>query len=257
MKIIAILFLALLSPSVSAWEAGQITNLTELAALPAYCKGTQLTRAISHDPKPYAEYIATYGPEYIHLHHYCWALNDENHNNYYYQMLSNIQYVIDRSSLKFILLPDIYITKARILFKAKRDTEAVATLLKLTQIKPEHAITYAQLGDYFQKVGDKSSAIRYYEQGLLKTNKKNADFFIFRIKKLDETYKIPPIAPDTEAEQSAQDSTPSHPLELSNDNPSSTTPNQNHASDPMPASAERSSPVDQVAKPNPYCRFCP
>ena len=259
MRIIFILFFILVTPAAWAMKpGGEIEDLSELSALPAYCKGTQLTRAVSHDPKPIEEYVAIYGHAYTHLHHYCWALNAENHKNSdINSILGNIQYVIERAPLTFALLPEIYITKARILFKAKRDTDALATLLQLTQIKPDYAAAYAQLGDYYQKVGDKSSAIRYYEQGLIKTNQKNADFFIFKIKKLDNNYQIPPVAPHAEAEKSAQDSTPAHPLEISNGNSSSNLPDQTPASAPMPESTEKSSPTEQTAKPNPYCRFCP
>jgi len=254
MKVICTLLLALLSPA--AWAMGphgEISDMTELAALPAYCKGTQVTRDVSHDPKPIADYVAIYGHTYTHLHHYCWALNDENHSNYFPRMLDNIKYVMDKAPLTFAMLPEIYITKARILFKAKRDPEALATLLQLTQIKPDYSATYAKLGDYYQKVGDKGSAIRYYEQGLIKTNKKNADFFIFKIKKLDDSYKVPLAKTNESAQQSAA----THPLEISNGNATSNPPDQTTTSTPMPESAVQNSATDQSAKSNPYCRFCP
>lgn len=258
MKVICILLL--LSPSVWAMGPhGEISDMTELAALPAYCKGTQVTREVSHDPKPIEDYVAIYGHAYTHLHHYCWALNDENHDNYFDRMLDNIKYVVDKAPLNFAMLPEIFITKARILFKAKRDTDALATLLQLTQIKPGYATAYAQLGDYFQRVGDKNSAIRYYEQGLIKTNKKNADFFIFKIKKLDENYKAPSIeTPTISNGTSQQSSTADHTTE--DNTASSHRPDQTPttpASAPPPASTVQNSSVEQPAKPNPYCRFCP
>ena len=102
LRIIFILFIVLLSPA--AWAMGpdgEISDMTELAALPAYCKGTQLTRAVSHDPKPIEEYVAIYGHAYNHLHHYCWALNAENHKESFDQILGNIQYVINLAPVTF------------------------------------------------------------------------------------------------------------------------------------------------------------
>jgi len=262
MRLIVALFLALLNHA--AWAMGtngEISDLTELAALPAYCKGTQLTRDVSHDPKPLEDYVAIYGHAYTHLHHYCWALNAENHNGRFDQMLGNINYVIELAPVTFSILPAIYISKARILFKAKRDLEALATLFRLTQIKPDYAAAYAQLGDYYQKSGDKRSAIKYYEQGLINTNKKNADYFIFKIKKLDENYKAPlPLietpAINSEPAQQSRAATYTNEDNAASSNPLDQTP-AIPASAPMPASAVQNSPADQSDKPNPYCRFCP
>jgi len=109
-------------------------------------------------------------------------LNTENHldkmddytrKNQLGSMLGNIKYVLDQALPTFPLLPEIYISKARILFKFHSDAEAVDVLFKLTQMKPSYALAYAQLGDYYQRVGDKSNAIKYYEQGLINTDKRS------------------------------------------------------------------------------------
>ena len=111
-------------------------------------------------------------------------MDDYTRKNQLGSMLGNIKYVLDQALPTFPLLPEIYISKARILFKFHSDAEAVDVLFKLTQMKPSYALAYAQLGDYYQRVGDKSNAIKYYEQGLINTDKRNADFFIFKIKKM-------------------------------------------------------------------------
>lgn len=276
MKTTYILLLVLFSHvSWAMGPHGEIEDLSELAPLPAYCKGTLVTRFTLHDPKPLAEYVAIYGTSFNDTHHYCWALNTENHlskmddytrKNMLGHMLGNIKYVLDQAPLTFSLLPEIYLSKARILFKFNNNVEAVDTLFKLTQIKPGHALAYAQLGDHFQRVGDKRSAIKYYEQGLINTNKKNADFFIFKIKKLDDTYKAPLINSRAKVDEAAPNGLPDQTIspdqKISEDNSHSTPiPPPSTPTSATPASptdhAAQNPTADQAAKPNPYCRFCP
>jgi tetratricopeptide (TPR) repeat protein len=224
---------------------GDIQEIEELTLLPDYCKGTQVTRSISGDTRPYSEYIAAYGATYIHMHHYCWALNAENKLSQIREkhhklselnsILDNIQYVLNRAPQNFPLLPEIYLSKARILFKLERDVEAVKVLFKLTRIRPEYSPTYAQLGDYYQRIGDKVNAIKTYEWGLINSHGKNTTFFLNKIIKLDNSYHPPPTTKRTV--------------------------NQPDTIPDLPASAASAAPppplANQPDKPNPYCRFCP
>lgn len=266
MRVACLLFFALLSTA--SWAMGphgEIESLSELAALPAYCKGTQVTRDVAHDPKPISEYQAIYGAAYSHLHHYCWALNTENHQNemdensknfQYGVILDNIKYFLDNSPLTFSLIPQIYNTKARILFKMHRDAEAIDVLFKLTQIKPSYASAYALLGDHYQRINDKNNAIKYYEQGLINTHKGNAEFFIWKIKKLDKDYKAPLIDPIPKSDESVQNSFAEQSAET-NDRSTSTKPLEQNQ---LPATPEISPLIptsDSASRHNPYCRFCP
>jgi tetratricopeptide (TPR) repeat protein len=258
MKPICLLFFALFSPA--SWAVGvhgEVEDLSELALLPTFCKGTQQIRAISNDPKPLAEYQAIYGDTYVHLHHYCWALNTENQlpkirDEHYRQsqlnsVLTNIEYVAHLAPPDFSLLPEIYISKARILFKLERDVKALAVLFQLTQMRPDYGPAYAQLGDFYQRIGDRRNAIKYFEQGLTNSNRGNAAFFIKKIKELDKNHKIPPLQDIPEAEVSVQ-----HPESLIEGSGVPTTQADQPASSPPVGSA-----AEQAENPNPYCRFCP
>lgn len=256
MRIIFLLLLSLFCQPLSAAENGEVEDISELALLPVYCKGTQQIRSISNDPKPLSEYVAIYGDAYTHLHHYCWALNIENklpgiRKEIYKQnslalILANIQYVLDRSPLSFSLLPEMYIKKAQTLFKMERDVEAVGVLFKLTQIRPRYGPAYAQLGAYYQGIGDKSNAIKSYEQGIINTPKANEVFFIKKIKELDRNYKITPVnsRPRTADVQTGNETRAGN---LSSDLPEQI---------PPPASSVPAM-TGQTEKANPYCRFCP
>lgn len=269
MKIIYLLFFVLFSaPSWAEGLHGEVEDLSELALLPTFCRGTQQVRTVSNDPKPWEEYVALYGKPYIYLHHYCWALNNENQlskirdeNNRKGQLnsiLGNLEYVLNFTPSDFSFFPDIYISRARILFRMERDVDAVGVLFKLTQLRPEYGPAYAQLGDYYQRIGDPRNAIKFYQQGLINTHQGNANFFIQKIKKLDKNYKTPPISarktkastPDPKPDPTSKENADKIPSDLSDQIPPAMP-----ASSPVPDSAAQ--PSDQAAKPNPYCRFCP
>lgn len=238
---ILLLLLCLCSLPAAAQGYGEVEDISELELLPDYCRGTQLIRAISGETKPLSEYVAIYGNTFMHLHHYCWALNGENklakirietlRISALVSIMANIQYVVNLMPLDFSLLPDILVSKARILFKMERDVEAVGVLFKLTQLRPDYGPAYDELGDYYQHIGDKANAIKSYQQGLLNCGEVNKNFFLRKINKLDKNYKIPAVKPVTE---------PMPPTPVS----------------PEPAASAVTAPT-APEKPNPYCRFCP
>lgn len=258
----------------SAW-ADEVKNLSELALLPQYCRGTQLIRSISKDTRPIEQYVAIYGSTYIHLHHYCWALNTENNalrlkpgdrRVKLTYSLADYKYVLDRAPTSFILLPEIYTSRARVLFTLKRDVEAVMDLNKAIQLKADYSPAYARLSDYYQGVGDKSNAIKILEQGISHTkNPTNVAFFIRKLEKLGKTYQGAPGSALPQEDESAHDKKPGD-LTEKKENTDNTQANQPDKT-PLPATPStenvtpdltgKDTPADQQAKPNPYCRFCP
>lgn len=227
--------------------ADQVENQAELALLPAFCRGTQQIRTISHDPKPIEEYMAMYGKPYYHLHHYCWALNTENKaerisDRYLRESklsyaLTDIQYSLDHSDPDFVFLPEMYNTQARILFTLRRDAEAVVALNKAIEAKPDYVPAYLRLSDYFVDKGNKAEAIKILEQGIDYTEKANA--LIKRLAKLGKTYEGVP-GNKRPKEESSEDVAPSK-LPAQMEGGDGKTPAQS---------------AEQAAK-GPYCRFCP
>ncbi|MCX7193033.1 MAG: hypothetical protein NTY60_05330 [Proteobacteria bacterium] len=262
MKILYLLFFVLFSQA--SWSNGEVHDMSEVELLPVYCRGTDQIRMITNDTKSVAEYAAIYGESYKNLHHYCWALNSENKlskmrddyekRNEITYILHNIQYVLDRAPLSFSLIPDIYITRARILFKAEQDVEAIGVLFKLTQIRPSYGPAYAQLGDYYQRIGDRANAIKFYELGLTSTNKANTAFFIWKIRKIDKNYQAPPVNDTREAGQPAQSTG-----QLVEKNISDVPPDSSEQAPQLtiPPNESAAPAEEQSEKPNPYCRFCP
>ena len=228
----------------SSAQAGEIRSLSELAMLPPYCKGTQLIRQLSNDPVPIDQYKEIYGKSFMHLHHYCWALNAENKANAMFNKrdrdselgsaISDIKYVLTNADPDFVLLPDIYNSQARILFSLHRDPEAVLSLEKAIELKPGFVPAVARLSDYFVSIGDKGKAIQTLKNGI--DNTENADFLIGKLAKLGVTYQGTPGSAIKKEDKKDEAILPV-------------------VSEPPPAASS----VPAVTQPanNPYCRFCP
>ncbi len=229
----------------SSTQAGEIRSLSELAMLPPYCKGTQLIRQLSQDPVPIDQYLEIYGKSFMHLHHYCWALNAENKANEMFNKrdrdselggaISDIKYVLTNADPDFILLPDIYNSQARILFSLHRDGEAVLSLEKAIELKPGFVPAVARLSDYYVKIGDKEKAIQTLKNGI--DNNENADFLIGKLAKLGVTYQGTPGSAIKKDEKKDELAAPPAPSEA--------------------PSAASSVPSSSQPANNPYCRFCP
>ena len=269
-----IFLLVLIIFSSSAW-ADMVENLSELALLPQYCRGADSIRRISKDTTPVEQYKAIYGYSYIHIHHYCFALNAENkalrmkpgdRRVKLTYSLVDYKYVLDRAPPDFILLPEIYTSRARVFFTLKRDGEAVADLFKAIQLKADYSPAYARLSEYYQRIDDKSNAIKILEQGLSYTkNPTNTTFFIRRLEKLGIAYQGTPGSALPKEDDSAHDKKPGDLTEKTESagNAQASQPDKT----PLPATPSteniipdqtgQNTPADQPAKPNPYCRFCP
>ena len=247
MRILCLLLLFLFS---RVALADPVETWSELLLLPAYCRGTQLIRVLSKDQTSIEQYVAIYGDAYRHLHHYCWALNAENKANRISDAnrrqsaltnaLSDFKYFLDLTPPSFPLLPEIYFSRARILFALKRDMNAVRDLNKAIELKADYAPAYDRLSDYYLGIGDKSNSIKILEQGISHTkNSNNVTYFINKLGKLGVIYTIPT---DNVIPESASMSAPISAA----------------ASEAFPPDhAEKNSQADPSAKPNPYCRFCP
>ena len=165
----------------SAVYADRVESPAELTRLPAYCRGTQQVREISQDPTPISVYIAKYGEGYNHLHHYCWALNTEHRVSrdnpsdgkfWLSNAIGDIDYVLrNNRDPHFIFLPEIYTSKARILFKLDQGSDAVQWLQKAIATRPDYVPAYARLSDYYANQGNKAEAIKILKQGIARSKR--------------------------------------------------------------------------------------
>lgn len=239
----------------------RVTSLAELARLPQYCRGAQQIAIVSGDKTPSSEYMRIYGVTFSHLHHYCWALNEENHamlirdkilkDSGLRNALGDIQYVLDRADPTFILMPEILNSKARILNQLGRHGEAVTALTQAINANPSYIPTYTQLSDIYEAINLKEKAIAILQDGL-RHFPGNATI-IKRILRLggipDPKYATKPTPPANvkAAPNDAPATSPSVQIpEIHIEKPSTISPALNLAP---------SAPSNNNAAP--FCRFCP
>ena len=152
----------------------------EVAALPGYCKYTQLYRQNlpgGNDPAAIKQMYDTYGPGFHALHHYCWAIIGTNRALYlartqqvrvFYlkDAIQDIDFVIANSPRDFVLLPELLTAKAKNLIRLGNGTVAVGELMRAMEIKPDYWPPYAVLSDFYKEGGEVAKAREVLERGL-------------------------------------------------------------------------------------------
>ena len=152
----------------------------EVAALPGYCKYTQLFRDHvpgGNDPIQIAHWYQVMGHSFHAMHHYCWGLMKTNRalllartkqlRTYY--LRSSIQeydYVIAATPEDFFMLPEIYAKRGENLLRLHEVGEGLASLQHSIQLKADYWPPYAALSDYFSSVGQDKRAIEWLRKGL-------------------------------------------------------------------------------------------
>lgn len=161
-------------PSVDAYD------VREVRMLPKYCIYTQLFRdhvAGANDKAMIDEWQAKLGQSFFSLHHYCWGLmkanrallldiGDQNRQFYLADAINEFNYVIERASDDFILLPEILTSKGKNLVLLGRGPVAVLMFERAAELKPDYWPPYAQLADYYKGIGEITKAQGVLQKGL-------------------------------------------------------------------------------------------
>ena len=227
----------------------------ELALLPLSCQA----KLKNSNPTDIKLYSAKIGPDWLHFHHYCFALNFSNRYTksfanktdqlfYLQSAMGEFDYVFTHSSPDFWMRPEMHVQKGKLLASAKRNSEAVAEFEQALQKNPNYVEAYVALSDYYKNTGQQSKSIAAVEQALQRAP---------NIKSLQRKYnqltgKIFTPPPPT-VEQAVQ--IPPTPIPVMQAAPesgvSSTTTQPVSASSPVVVPEKIRIPT------NPYCRFCP
>ena len=146
MKIIKIfLFITLLLANGQAYSTYPSTEL-DFLTLPPYCKA----RKFGHEGEPeYDRWRKKFGPDFIHMHHYCGGLHSIN--------LSFKE--LDKAKYKHIL---------EIAIKEMRTVQHEFSANFIMQPKIQY-----DLGQIYEKLGEDGFALRAYQESI-KLNPKNA-----------------------------------------------------------------------------------
>ena len=144
---------------------------SEIPALPPYCKAK-----LSPDHSDDIRYSGMIGPDWLHIHHYCFALNFVNRYYKYFdkdqqrwfvqEALGNFDYVLTHASPNFWMRPEIHTQKGKLLVSAKRGSEAMNEFLTAINENKNHAPAYVALSYLYQDMGQKPKALSIVEEGL-------------------------------------------------------------------------------------------
>ena len=155
----------------------------EVAALPPYCKHTQLFRDKvpgGDNPAQIERWSRMLGPTFLHLHHYCWGLMWTNRarfmvgerrllGSYLQNSIQEFDYVAERAPASFVLLPEILTKKGENLIRLEKGPLGALDLERAIGLKPDYWPPYAALSDYYREAGDLVRARQVLNDGLAKS----------------------------------------------------------------------------------------
>ena len=111
------------------------------------------------------------------MHHYCNGIFKTNkalltsqtpqwRRFYLTSSIEEFDYVISTAPDSFVLLPEVLTKKGENLFRLGDVPNAVATLDRAIQLKPDYWPPYAVMSDYYSKAGNNAKARDVLEKGL-------------------------------------------------------------------------------------------
>ena len=171
----------LVSAFVSASALGQKATPAEMAQVPEYCRYTQTFRE-EYGRDAHAQNLAHWNSvlgaeQFSNLHHYCYGMiqlmraqdyriTPQRRANILGQALGDIDYSINRVPPDYVLLPEMYTKRARVLVLQKKVVDAVDSFMKAISLKPDYWPPYAELSDLYKANGDRTKAQAILEEGL-------------------------------------------------------------------------------------------
>ena len=235
--------------------AGYAATAAELSVLPLFCQ-TKLSATSS--AADHVLYSGKIGPDWLHIHHYCSALNfinrykrsiaDKGDQRFYLESaMGEFEYIFTHASPTFWMRPEMHVQKGKLLAAAKRNVEAVNEFEQALQKNPNYVEAYAALSDLYNNTGQKSKSITAVEQALQRApNNKSLQR---QYKQLTGKIFTPPPTVEPVAQIPP---TPIPVVETAvTSGVSSTTTQAVPASSPVVVPEKIGTPT------NPYCRFCP
>jgi tetratricopeptide (TPR) repeat protein len=153
----------------------------EIALLPPYCVHTMIFRERipgGNNPEVVQRWRSLMGPNnFDTMHHYCWGLMKTNRATllaksaytrqfYLNSAVSEFDYVLERVSKDFILLPEVLTKKGENLVRLGKGPAAMFVLERAAEVKPDYWPSWAQMADYYKDTGDTRKAREVLEQAL-------------------------------------------------------------------------------------------
>lgn len=152
-------------------------SAAELSLLPPYCvpRAQRWGNDLAHPEVQ--RWRSVFGSDYFHMHHYCQGmllllrgdrqpLGSRQASGEYEAALNNLEYMESRASTGFVLMPELYLKKARVLQRLGRDHEAQRALRHAIELKRDYVPAYAALSDFHLDRGRVEPARQVLQEGL-------------------------------------------------------------------------------------------
>ena len=115
------------------------------------------------------------------MHHYCVALvhmmraekltTPKRSRDYHWsEVISEIDYVVQRAEPNFVLLPELYKNRARALFKLGKIVEGEEMCRRALSAKPDYWPAYIEWADALVQAGRSADARKVLEEGLQRSS---------------------------------------------------------------------------------------
>lgn len=152
-------------------------SAAELSLLPPYCvpRAQRWGNDLAHPEVQ--RWRSVFGSDYFHMHHYCQGmllllrgdrqpLGSREATGEYEAALNNFEYMESRASSGFVLMPELYLKKARVLQRLGRDYEVQRALRHAIELKRDYVPAYAALSDFHLDRGKPEPARQVLQEGL-------------------------------------------------------------------------------------------
>lgn len=147
----------------------------EWALLPDYCINTQAGREGPDSPAG-RHWMAIIGPDFIHLHHYCYALRDmqraqtnasvRTQKMLYERARGDIGYVINNSQPTMPLMPEVLLKLGIVELKLGNLPGAQQAFERARALKPDYWPAYTHWIDVLMSLKQSGTARALTEEGL-------------------------------------------------------------------------------------------
>lgn len=189
---------AALTPRVASALEQYAPTPVELALLPEYCKAKLDKQEYERSAKRWEKVL---GPQFVHIHHYCTALNfinrarrrvgDGPEKRYDLgSAMGDLRYMFNVTNDEYILAPDFYIAKGEVSTLQGNIPEAEASYRKATQIRPNYPKGWIALSDHYEQAGRVKEAREAMAQGLNAAPEKYKAYMEKRLAELDSKLKV-------------------------------------------------------------------
>jgi hypothetical protein len=166
-----------LSLGITTSTYGEWTE-TEIRLMPEYCRHAQTIMESWGTRDEQLQWEQKLGEGFAHIHHHCWALgymqramrtiDRVERGRLYRSAIQDSSYVVRnvRDKNSFVLMPDVYIVRAKAYAGLREDEEALADFNAARSLNPRYVRTYLEWATVLNIREQKAAARKVVEEGL-------------------------------------------------------------------------------------------